>query len=55
MVGDLEDEELAEADAEDIACLRIEFALAEFTYPEIEDATVAEDTEEDGLQEGAIL
>lgn len=55
VVGDFEDEELAEADAEDVACFCIEFAFAEISYPAIEEAAVTENTEEYGLQEGAIL
>jgi hypothetical protein len=54
VVGDVEDEDLAEADAEDIAGFGVEFAFAEFGYPMVEEAAVAEDAEEDGLEEGAI-
>jgi hypothetical protein len=54
VVGDVEDEDLAEADAEDIAGVGVELAVAEFADPMVEDASVAEDTEQDGLEEGAV-
>ena len=54
VVGDVEDEDLAEADAEDVAGFGIKFALPEFPYPMVEEAAVAEDAEEDGLQQPAV-
>jgi len=54
VIRDVEDEELAEADAEDIAGFGIEFPLPEFGYPMVEDAAVAEDAEEDRLEKAAV-
>ena len=54
VVGDVEDEDLAQADAEDVASIGVEFSLAEFTNPMIEDAAMTENTEEDGLEQSAI-
>jgi hypothetical protein len=54
VVGDVEDEDLAEADAEDVTGIGIEFAIAEFGNPMIEYAAVTEDAEKDGLEEAAI-
>ena len=54
VIGDVENEDLAETDAEDIAGLGIEFSLPEFCYLVIEYAAVAEDTEQDCLKQSAI-
>lgn len=54
VIRDIEDEKLAETDAEDIARFGIEFALAEFSYPMIEKAAMAEDSEEDCLKERTV-
>lgn len=55
MVGDAEDEDLDEADAEDVAGFGVELAVAEFADPVVEEAAVAEDAEEDGLEQSAVL
>ena len=54
VIGDAEDEQLADADAEDVAGFVIEFAFAEEADPVIEQAAVSEDGEEDGIEEGAV-
>lgn len=54
MIGEVEDEDLAESDAEDVAGFGIEFAFAEGADPFVEEAAVAEDSEEDGLEEAAV-
>ena len=54
VVRDVEDEDLAETDAEDIAGFGVEFALAEFCDPVIDEAAVAEDAKENSLQQSAV-
>ena len=54
VIRNVQDKQLAEADAEDVARFGIEFSLAEFPDPVIKDAAVAKDSEEDGLQESAV-
>jgi hypothetical protein len=54
VVGDVEDEDLAEADAEDVAGIGVELAMAELADPVIQDAAVTEDAEKDGLQKRAV-
>jgi hypothetical protein len=53
--GDVENEELAEADAEDVARLVVELALAQGRDPVVEEAPVAKDGEENAVEQGAVL
>lgn len=54
VVGDVEDEDLAEANAEDVAGISVEFALAEFANPVIQYAAVAKHAKQDGLKQSAV-
>lgn len=54
MVGNAEDENLAETHAQDIARFGVGLAIAEFADPMVEQAAVAQHAEEDRLQEPAV-
>ena len=54
VVGQAEDEYLAESDAQHVAGFGIDFAVAEFADPVIEQAAVSEHAEKDGLEQAAV-
>ena len=54
MFRDAEDQQLAKSDAQDVARFGIEFPLAEAADPVVEQAAVAQHTEQDGLQQAAV-
>lgn len=54
VVGKLQDEQLAEPDAQDVARLVVEFPFSQLTDPMVEQPAVAEDAENDGIQESSI-
>ena len=54
VIGDAEDEKLADADAKDIAGFVIEFSFAEEIDPMVEETAVAEDAEEDRIEQSPV-
>ena len=50
VVGEIEDEQLAQPDAQDVAGFRIHLTIAEFTDPVVEQAAVAQHSEENRLE-----
>jgi hypothetical protein len=54
MIRNAEEEKLADPNPEDIACFVIEFPFAQHPDPVIQQAAIAQDGEEDAVEEGAI-
>ena len=54
MVGQAEDKELAKTDAQDVAGLVVQLALAQLGDPMVEQAEVAQHAEHDGVEKAAI-
>ena len=54
VIRNAEEEKLADPNPEDVACFVIEFPLAQHSDPVIQQAAIAQDGEEDTVEEGAI-
>lgn len=54
VVGDAEDEDLGEADTKDVAGFVVEFAFSDLGDVVVEEAAIAEDGEDEGVEEAAV-
>ena len=55
MIGNIENEQLGESNAEDLPCFVVELTFAQLGDPVVEQAPVTQHGGDEGLQEGPVL